>query len=83
MEEEITFEFATHDDCLDKMVPSDLRIIVSERDQLRARNAELEAEVERLRKVLVDAKEELEYDITNGKVVLDDIKATLENRDGN
>ena len=31
----ITFEFATHDDCLDKMVPSDLRVLVSERDELR------------------------------------------------
>ncbi len=28
----ITFEFATTDDCLDKMVPSDLRKLVSERD---------------------------------------------------
>ena len=28
----ITFEFATQDDCLDKMVPSDLRKLVKERD---------------------------------------------------
>ena len=32
---DITFEFATHDDCLDKMVPSDLRVLVRERDELR------------------------------------------------
>ncbi|HET8790988.1 MAG TPA: hypothetical protein VFM75_07225 [Modicisalibacter sp.] len=32
----INFEFACRDDCLDRMVPSDLRRIVSERDQLRA-----------------------------------------------
>ena len=31
---DITFEFATHDDCLDKMVPSDLRQLVAERDRL-------------------------------------------------
>ena len=31
----ITFEFACRDDCLDKMVPSDLRALVSERDVLR------------------------------------------------
>ena len=28
----ITFEFAVRDDCLDKMVPSDLRQLVAERD---------------------------------------------------
>lgn len=32
---EIDFEFARRDDCLDRMVPSDLRRIVSERDHLR------------------------------------------------
>jgi len=30
----ITFDFACRDDCLDKMVPSDLRELVSERDRL-------------------------------------------------
>lgn len=30
----ITFEFACQDDCLDKMVPSDLRKLVAERDAL-------------------------------------------------
>lgn len=39
---DITFEFATRDDCLDKMVPSDLRQVVAERDRLRTRVAELE-----------------------------------------
>lgn len=29
----ITYEFACQDDCLDKMVPSDLRQLVNERDQ--------------------------------------------------
>lgn len=33
---DITIEFARRDDCLDKMVPSDLRLLVAERDQLRA-----------------------------------------------
>lgn len=32
----IDFEFATRDDCLDRMVPSDLRALVSERDRLQA-----------------------------------------------
>ena len=31
---DITFEFATQDDCLKKMVPSDLRVLVAERDKL-------------------------------------------------
>jgi hypothetical protein len=32
----IDFHFATHDDCLDKMVPSDLRQLVRERDDQAA-----------------------------------------------
>ena len=32
---EITFEFACRDDCLGKMVPSDLRQVVAERDRLK------------------------------------------------
>ena len=35
----ITFEFATQDDCLDRMVPSDLRVLVAQRDRLQARVA--------------------------------------------
>lgn len=31
----INFDFACRDDCLDKIVPSDLRLIVAERDRLR------------------------------------------------
>jgi hypothetical protein len=38
----ITFEFATQDDCLDRMVPSDLRVLVAQRDRLQARLAMLE-----------------------------------------
>jgi len=38
----ITFEFATQDDCLDRMVPSDLRVLVAQRDRLQARVAMLE-----------------------------------------
>lgn len=40
----ITFEFACQDDCLDKMVPSDLRKIVRERDELRAERDQLKAD---------------------------------------
>lgn len=42
----ITFEFACQDDCLDKMVPSDLRKIVRERDELRAERDALAAKVQ-------------------------------------
>ena len=38
----ITIEFARRDDCLDKMVPSDLRVLVSERDALQAENKALQ-----------------------------------------
>ncbi len=40
---EITFEFACRDDCLDRMVPSDLRGVVAERDRLRSENEALRA----------------------------------------
>jgi len=32
---DIDFNFACRDDCLDKMVPSDLRVLVAERDYLK------------------------------------------------
>lgn len=38
---DITFEFATMDDCLDRMVPSDLRKLVAERDTLKLESDEL------------------------------------------
>lgn len=41
----IPFEFATHDDCLSKMVPSDLRGLISERDSSIAKVHELEVEL--------------------------------------
>lgn len=40
---DITMEFARRDDCLDRMVPSDLRQLISERDQLLAQLAQAEA----------------------------------------
>lgn len=43
--DEITFEFACRDDCLQRMVPSDLRVIVRERDDLRKRVKELEFQI--------------------------------------
>lgn len=42
MSEPFTFDFACRDDCLNNMVPSDLRGIISERNRLRARVKELE-----------------------------------------
>jgi hypothetical protein len=41
--DEITMEFARQDDCLDKMTPSGLRMVVGERDRLRSATA-LQAE---------------------------------------
>ena len=38
---DITFGFATRDDCLGKMVPSDLRLLVGERDRLLEQNEKL------------------------------------------
>lgn len=45
----ITFEFATKDDCLDKMVPSDLRQLVCERDNAIKELDALAAQVESAR----------------------------------
>jgi hypothetical protein len=49
MRSPITIEFARRDDCLDQMVPSELRVLVTERDTLRTANQRLEGEVARLR----------------------------------
>ena len=39
---DITMEFARQDYCLDKMVPSDLRLLVGERDRLKEENEKLQ-----------------------------------------
>ena len=54
----ITYEFACRDDCLDNMVPSDLRALVVERDKLLAEN-------KRLKSLLVDWQE-FAKDVTAG-----------------
>lgn len=41
----ITFEFACQDDCLDQMLPGDLRRLVAERDRLAADYETLRGEV--------------------------------------
>jgi hypothetical protein len=43
----IDFNFATQDGCLDKMVPSDLRQLVRERDELAARAERLRSAIGR------------------------------------
>ena len=71
-EMEITFEFACRDDCLGKMVPSDLRQVVAERDRLRERNEALEAAATDVVECGVDA---MAYD---RRQVLDALAALLE-----
>lgn len=61
----ITMEFARQDDCLDKMVPSDLRLLVGERDALAA-------QVEVLRTQITKAREYLSHvDVNSAGVMLD------------
>lgn len=48
----ITFEFACRDDCLENMVPSDLRKLVIERDYLLAEVERLREKNERLHTLL-------------------------------
>ncbi|MFL3972084.1 hypothetical protein [Pseudomonas aeruginosa] len=45
MSKKIDMEFARRDDCLERMVPSDLRLLISERDAALARVAELESKL--------------------------------------
>ncbi|VEF98778.1 hypothetical protein [Pseudomonas aeruginosa] len=49
MSEKIDMEFARRDDCLERMVPSDLRILISERDKAEAETQALREEVAKLR----------------------------------
>lgn len=66
----ITFEFATQDDCLDKLVPSDLRALVVERDSLIAKLTAVQEVVDhyRTRQVpAVNAIEEIFQRLQNPK----------------
>lgn len=47
----VDFEFACQDDCLEKMVPSDLRQLVAERDALKFKVAQLTAEINDLQQI--------------------------------
>lgn len=49
MTEKFTQDFARRDDCLDKMVPSDLRLLIGERDDLRKQLAEAQEEIQELK----------------------------------
>ena len=48
MSEKIDMEFARRDDCLERMVPSDLRLLISERDKAEAEAQALREEVAKL-----------------------------------
>ena len=50
--ERITFEFATKDDCLDKMVPSDLRVLIGQRDRAEATIEQQAEDIESLKGLL-------------------------------
>lgn len=43
---DITFDFACRDDCLERLVPSDLRKLVAERDALRQQLERVEAQAD-------------------------------------
>lgn len=52
---EVTFDFACRDDCLDRMVPSDLRALVAERDRLRA-------ELAKAKEAIAAEREDMAFD---------------------
>ncbi|MCG6990774.1 hypothetical protein LDP20_02775 [Pseudomonas aeruginosa] len=54
MSEKIDMEFARRDDCIERMVPSDLRLLISERDKA-------EAEAQALRKEVAAAQKNLAF----------------------
>lgn len=59
MPDYITFDFATRDDCLDQMVPSDLRKLITERDQAKEEVVKLRKDVALLRAEMVCVNDEL------------------------
>lgn len=67
----ITIEFARMDDCLDRLVPSDLRILVSERDHLLQRVAELEQHDRECAVYTATKEAELEQMIKNNLELLE------------
>ncbi|GLF57966.1 hypothetical protein VNPA152081_18220 [Pseudomonas aeruginosa] len=68
MSEKIDMEFARRDDCLERMVPSDLRLLISERDKAEAEAQALREEVAELRrdKARLDAIEDNCWDVRYG-----------------
>lgn len=50
----IDFDFACTDDCLDRMAPSDLRVLVAERESLKLEVERLRAENEAMKSALVE-----------------------------
>lgn len=68
----VTFEFACRDDCLNRMVPSDLRALVAERDRLRAELAEAKEAVAAEREAcaeLVDGLSSGPYALSGREIV--------------
>ncbi|HHK9462859.1 TPA: hypothetical protein ACQZGC_003180 [Pseudomonas aeruginosa] len=59
MSEKIDMEFARRDDCLERMVPSDLRLLISERDKAEAEAQALRDERDSQQRVAIKAMEEL------------------------
>jgi DNA repair exonuclease SbcCD ATPase subunit len=77
LNEKMTFEFATRDDCLKQMVPSDLRGVIAERDELRAQVAELEKSLELCRKgseIRTRVEERLQTRVAELETLLDEYK---------
>ena len=56
---DVTFEFATQDDCLDKMIPSDLRQLVAERDELQAKYNDLKTSYDIMCKIRIAGQPEV------------------------
>ncbi|MES4685379.1 hypothetical protein ACSLV1_31940 [Pseudomonas aeruginosa] len=59
MSEKIDMEFARRDDCLERMVPSDLRLLISERDKAEAEAQALRDERDSQQRGAIKAMEEL------------------------
>ena len=63
MKSMITMEFARRDDCLDKMVPSDLRVLIGERDSALEQLKELEVVLQNVKSALLPNPEKGELEM--------------------
>ncbi len=68
--EYINYQFARQDNCLDLMVPSDLRVLIGDRDRLKTALIVLLQEVHQMKDMFNDEDNNIENAIKDAEIAL-------------